>query len=123
MSAAAFEQCAEVYADGTRCTRELGHPGRHWLPAKHECHAVGCNVEVPPAMLMCRRHWYMVPKPLRDRVWATYRSGQEKTKDPSDGYMVAHHLAVAAVAEREGKHAEAEQHREAARGYRVAANG
>jgi len=25
---------------------------------------------------MCRSHWYMVPKELRDQVWATWRSGQ-----------------------------------------------
>jgi hypothetical protein len=25
---------------------------------------------------MCRRHWYVVPKQIRDRVWATWRSGQ-----------------------------------------------
>ncbi len=24
---------------------------------------------------MCRPHWYQVPKPLRDAVWATWRSG------------------------------------------------
>jgi hypothetical protein len=23
---------------------------------------------------MCRPHWYLVPKPLRDAVWATWRS-------------------------------------------------
>jgi hypothetical protein len=25
---------------------------------------------------MCRCHWYLVPKLLRDEVWATWRSGQ-----------------------------------------------
>jgi hypothetical protein len=25
---------------------------------------------------MCRPHWYLVPKELRDQVWATWRSGQ-----------------------------------------------
>ena len=25
---------------------------------------------------MCRRHWYLVPKQIRDRVWATWRSGE-----------------------------------------------
>jgi hypothetical protein len=24
---------------------------------------------------MCRRHWYRIPKQLRDQVWATWRSG------------------------------------------------
>lgn len=26
---------------------------------------------------MCRGHWYLVPKQIRDRVWATWRSGRE----------------------------------------------
>jgi hypothetical protein len=24
---------------------------------------------------MCRKHWYHVPKQIRDRVWFTWRSG------------------------------------------------
>jgi hypothetical protein len=44
----------------------------------------------------------MVPKPLKDRVWATYRPGQEVTKDPSREYVAAAMAAVNAVADREG---------------------
>jgi hypothetical protein len=25
---------------------------------------------------MCRDHWYLVPKHIRDLVWATWRSGR-----------------------------------------------
>ena len=46
---------------------------------------------------MCRRHWFMVPKVLRDEVWATYRTGQEITKDPSEEYLDAMLAAVNAV--------------------------
>lgn len=69
---------------------------------KHLCHAEGCSVPVPPRMLMCRRHWFMVPKPLRDAVWAEYRPGQEIDKRPSDAYMEVQQAAVRAVAEKEG---------------------
>jgi hypothetical protein len=69
----------------------------------HTCHAVGCEKPVPPKMLMCKRHWYMVPSSLRERVWATYRPGQEVRKDPSPEYMEAHKAAVRAVAEQEGR--------------------
>jgi hypothetical protein len=31
----------------------------------------------------------MLPKSIRDKIWATYRPGQEITKDPSDEYMEA----------------------------------
>jgi hypothetical protein len=70
---------------------------------KHTCHAAGCSASVPPKMLMCLRHWRMVPRDLQRAVWAAYVPGQEQRKDPTREYMVAHHLAVAAVASREGR--------------------
>jgi hypothetical protein len=72
---------------------------------KHVCHATGCNVPVPPAMLMCRKHWFMVPKPIQNEVWRAYRPGQEVTKDPSEDYMRAYQRAVASVEQREGRQA------------------
>jgi hypothetical protein len=68
----------------------------------HVCHAMGCGVAVPPRMLMCRRHWFMVPKNLRDDVWDAYESGQEQSKNPSGVYVVAARRAVYAVAVQEG---------------------
>lgn len=44
-------------------------------PGSHLCPAAGCRRQVSPDRLMCRPHWYRVPKPLRDAVWATWRSG------------------------------------------------
>lgn len=55
----------------------------------HMCHWPDCPTPVPPAMWGCKKHWFMLPKQLRDRIWATYRPGQEITKDPSDEYMAA----------------------------------
>jgi len=69
----------------------------------HRCHAVGCTATVPPNLLMCRRHWYMVPKPLRDEVWHHYRPGQERHKRPSEAYLAAAKRAVDAVAAKEGQ--------------------
>lgn len=68
----------------------------------HVCHALKCNVPVPPEMLMCRKHWFMVPKNLRDEVWRTYRQGQEITKDPTGYYLDAMNAAINAVADKEG---------------------
>jgi hypothetical protein len=56
---------------------------------RHTCHWPGCETVVPPAMWGCRQHWFTLPKALRDRIWATYRPGQECTKDPSDAYLRA----------------------------------
>lgn len=63
----------------------------------HRCHAVGCTLEVPPSLMMCKRHWFMVPKPLRKAVWHHYRSGQEVRKDPSPEYLEAAKAAIKAV--------------------------
>ena len=41
----------------------------------HECPANGCPQHVRIGMLMCRPHWYMVPRPLRDAVWAAWDDG------------------------------------------------
>lgn len=53
----------------------------------HHCHWPGCDKQVPPAMWGCSKHWFMLPQRLRNRVWATYRPGQEVTMTPSDAYM------------------------------------
>jgi hypothetical protein len=55
----------------------------------HTCHWPGCNVEVPPAMWGCKSHWFKLPKPLRNRIWATYVPGQEITKTPDRSYLDA----------------------------------
>jgi hypothetical protein len=41
----------------------------------HPCPAGDCSVQVRADRLMCRSHWYQVPRPLRAAVWATWRSG------------------------------------------------
>ncbi len=67
----------------------------------HTCHAIDCSRKVPPKMLMCRRHWFMVDKPLRDKVWETYIVGQEVTKDPTSEYLKAAQAAIACVRRKE----------------------
>lgn len=69
----------------------------------HECHMTGCSDKVPPRVFACKRHWYMVPKPIRDRIWASYRSGQEADKRPSVEYCEAAIEAVTHVAHHEGR--------------------
>ena len=31
---------------------------------------------------MCRSHWFTLPKPMRDSIWAEYNPGQEQGKAP-----------------------------------------
>ena len=55
----------------------------------HKCHWPNCERDVPPSMWGCKQHWFALPKYLRDRIWATYRPGQEITKTPSREYLEA----------------------------------
>ena len=67
----------------------------------HKCHAINCYRTVPPKMLMCRKHWFMVDPELRYRIWATYVPGQEITKDPSSEYLEAAKQAIKCVRDKE----------------------
>jgi hypothetical protein len=55
----------------------------------HTCHWPGCGKQVPPAMWGCKAHWFKLPKHLRDKIWATYRPGQEVNMTPSKAYLEA----------------------------------
>ena len=64
----------------------------------HECHAHGCTKQVPPALFMCKQHWFALRKPLRDAIWREYRPGQEVDKQPSARYVAVQRRAVAELA-------------------------
>lgn len=55
----------------------------------HTCHHPGCTAQVPPKLWGCKKHWFRLPQQLRNRIWATYRPGQEITKTPSIAYLEA----------------------------------
>lgn len=55
---------------------------------KHHCHWPGCDKDVPPAKWGCYFHWMKLPKYLRDKVWNTYRVGQEIRMTPSRAYVL-----------------------------------
>lgn len=69
----------------------------------HTCHATGCQQRVPPEMFLCRRHWFSLPKRLRDAIWRTYRVGQCDDWNISAAYADAASEAVRFIAAREGK--------------------
>jgi hypothetical protein len=54
------------------------------------CAVSGCAEQIDPSRLMCRGHWYRVPRELRDLVWATWRSG--------DGALSPEHLEAVRLA-------------------------
>jgi hypothetical protein len=53
----------------------------------HNCHWPGCGKEVPPKLWGCKPHWFKLPKYLRDKIWHSYRPGQETDKDVSQEYI------------------------------------
>jgi hypothetical protein len=75
----------------------------------HTCHWPGCEAQVPPALWGCRAHWFALPKPIRDRIWQTFRPGQEKTLTPSADYIAAARAAQAWIAQRHPPKTDTEQ--------------
>ena len=69
---------------------------------KHTCHWPGCPRAVPPSMWGCKPHWFRLPVRLRNKVWATYRPGQEITKTPSAEYIEVAKEVQAWIKELEG---------------------
>jgi hypothetical protein len=51
-----------------------GQP-RGLLPPPGRCPVAGCGDPIDATRLMCRRDWNILPRQLRDHVWATWDSG------------------------------------------------
>ena len=60
----------------------------------HECPAPVCTERIDADMLMCPRHWRVVPKPLRKAVWVAWRHGAGAG---SPAHRAAMRAAIAAV--------------------------
>jgi hypothetical protein len=65
----------------------------------HECAADGCKDRLPHSMLMCRKHWRLVPSELQQAVWRAYERapGGNGRAVPTEKYVRAVQAAVAAV--------------------------
>jgi hypothetical protein len=68
---------------------KVAHVTRAGQTRDHVCHWPGCGKQVPPAMWGCKPHWFALPKALRDRIWATYRVGQEERGGVTQAYLDA----------------------------------
>lgn len=69
--------------------RKVQYVVRQGQTRNHHCHWPGCERQVPPAVWGCRPHWFTLPKDLRDRIWRTYKIGQEVKGTPSTEYIAA----------------------------------
>lgn len=68
---------------------KVAHVRSQGQTRNHTCHWPSCTEQVPPAMWGCRTHWFRLPKHLRDKIWSTYRAGQEISMRPSRAYLDA----------------------------------
>jgi hypothetical protein len=68
-------------------TTKYDHVRQATQTREHHCHWPDCDKQVPPAAWGCRAHWYRLPLALRNKIWATYRVGQEVTMTPSAAYI------------------------------------
>lgn len=76
-------------AERKRIKEKIAYVKSQSQTREHHCHWPGCKKQVPPAMWGCYTHWRMLPKLLRDKIWATFRPGQEVTMTPSKEYLEA----------------------------------
>jgi hypothetical protein len=70
--------------------------------SEHTCHALRCEVHVPPSMFMCKKHWMKLPRVMRGAVWRHYVPGQEDRMDPTMEYMSVTGRAIRWLAIEEG---------------------
>lgn len=54
------------------------------------CPVPGCKTKHDRSLLMCKRHWFKVPKPLREEIWDSYK----KDGVLSDRYLDARKAAI-----------------------------
>jgi len=43
-------------------------------PFDHQCRANGCRERIPLGRLMCRTHWFALPRPLQRAINVTWRN-------------------------------------------------
>lgn len=65
------------------------------------CRAIGCNTRIPLDKVMCKKHWAAVPKPIKDRVFNHYRSGQGFAFTPCHQWFEALRDAILSVRDQE----------------------
>lgn len=66
-----------------------------------ECPIEGCDAGRATNQLMCKPHWYKVPKELRDKVWRTARRMWSDLPGGDEEWTEARDEAIRAVEEKE----------------------
>ena len=66
------------------------------------CPIPGCKVDVASDMFACKRHWFSLPKYIRDEIWASYRDGIRKRTHPTKRWRMAAHNAMEYLRDKAG---------------------
>ncbi|HEY9617697.1 MAG TPA: hypothetical protein V6C64_12685 [Microcoleaceae cyanobacterium] len=66
----------------------------------HKCAAKDCPINVPPHLLMCLRHWTMVPQNIQTQVYQGWRR-QQRSPKRVEQYWQARQSAIGAVRQQE----------------------
>ena len=53
------------------------------------CPWPGCGKNIPQSIWGCKRHWFMLPKDIRDWVLSTYEKGINMHLTPTRAYLDA----------------------------------
>lgn len=65
----------------------------------HYCKAPGCKQKVDNCFLMCHKHWYMVPREIRNEIWRTYQPMSWGDLDLFERYVRATEQAIESIHE------------------------
>lgn len=70
----------------------------------HKCHAFECSRSVERSLLMCKKHWALVPTDIQVRVKTHFRTEQCTGKvRPSHEWLKAAREAINFITKLEGK--------------------
>lgn len=66
-------------------------------PEPRRCAVPDCGAALDAGLLMCLAHWRMVPRPLQNEVYRTFRERQRTSVRPYEPHLQACRKAVEAV--------------------------
>lgn len=71
--------------------------------SRHTCKAKGCGTAIPATRLFCLPHWRRLPTPLRAKITAHYRRGQEVDKNPNKQWVAVAREAIKWLSDADAK--------------------
>lgn len=67
------------------------------------CHATACKQPIATDRFMCVKHWYMLPRYMRLKLWDAFKPGEVDDLDPNRKYCEVARECIVNIARQEGK--------------------